>query len=138
MIDEALIELEPLTSSSAACRLLGKSRATLYRQRNPGAPRERSAPTRPSYPSALSDTERAELLAVLNDTRFADKSPAQVWAILLDQGAYLASISTMYRVLRAEGQVHERRAQAAHPPRVRPELAADGPDQVCGHGISRS
>ena len=66
-------------------------------------------------PSALSDTERAELLAVLNDTRFADKSPAQVWAILLDQGAYLASISTMYRVLRAEGQVYEA-ARPSHPP----------------------
>ena len=92
MIDEALIELEPLTSSGAACRLLGKSRATLYRQRNPGPPRERSDTTRPSYPSALSDSERAELLAVLNDARFADKSPAQVWAILLDEGAYLARI----------------------------------------------
>ena len=137
MIDEALIELEPLTSSGAACRLLGKSRATLYRQRNPGPPRERSATTRPSYPSALSDTERAELLAVLNDARFADKSPAQVWAILLDEGAYLASISTMYRVLRAEGQVRERRAQAAHPPRVRPELAADGPDQVWSWDITK-
>jgi len=132
MIDTALTEFELLIPVSAACRLLGKPRATLYRQRNPRPvlPTATPATARPAPPWALTDTEQAELLAVLNDSRFADRSPAQVWAILLDEGSYLASISTMYRVLRAEGQVHERRAQATHPPRVRPELLADGPDQV--------
>ena len=77
------------------------------------------------------------LLAVLDGDRFADKSPAQAWAILLDEGTYLASISTMYRVLRAEGQVRERRAQASHPARVRPELVATGPSQVWSWDITK-
>jgi putative transposase len=137
VIDEAVAELEPLTSAITACRLLGKSRATLYRQRNPAPVPERFRGPRAPHPAALSPAERDALLAVLNAERFADKSPAQAWAILLDEGAYLASISTMYRVLRAEGQVRERRAQAAHPPRARPELMADGPDQVWSWDITK-
>lgn len=136
MIDGAVSELGQHLSSSAACRLLGKSRATLYRQRHPQN-RGRDAGQRGGQPSALSDDERAAVLAVLNDSRFADKSPAQVWAILLDEGTYLASVSTMYRVLRGEGQVQERRAQATHPPRVRPELVADGPDQVWSWDLTK-
>jgi putative transposase len=85
---------------------------------------------RAPHPASLTREEQAALLAVLNSDRFADKSPAQVRVILLDEGIYLASVSSMYRVLRAADQVRERRAQAAHPPRVRPELVADGPDQV--------
>ena len=74
---------------------------------------------------------------MLDSERFADKSPAQVWAILLDEGIYLASIRTMYRVLALADQVRERRAQATHPPRVRPELVADGPDQVWTWDITK-
>ena len=137
MIDAALAELEPLTSAKTACRLLGKSRATLYRQRNPAPAPERSRGPRAPHPAALSPAERDALLAVLNAGRLADKSPAQAWAILLDEGTYLASVSTMYRVLRGEGQVRERRAQACHPPRARPELMADGPDQVWSWDITK-
>jgi putative transposase len=137
VIDAALAELEPLTSAKTACRLLGKSRATLYRQRHPVPRPERSPASRAPHPAALAPAERDALLAALNAERFADKSPAQARAILLDEGIYLASISTMYRVLRAEGQVRERRAQAAHPPRVRPELVADGPDQVWSWDITK-
>ena len=74
---------------------------------------------------------------MLNAERFADKSPAQAWAVLLDEGIYLASISTMYRVLRAADQVRERRAQAAHPARARPELTADGPGQIWSWDITK-
>jgi putative transposase len=137
VIDAALGDLEPLTSAKTACRLLGKSRATLYRQRNPAPAQKRLPAPRAPHPAALSPAEREGLLAALNAERFADKSPAQAWAILLDEGIYLASISTMYRVLRAEGQVRERRVQAAHPPRVRPELVADGPDQVWSWDITK-
>jgi putative transposase len=137
VIDQALAELEPLTSVTIACRLLGKPRATLYRHRNPAPKPERPPDSRPAHPAALSPAERAQLLAVLDGQRFADKSPAQAWAILLDEGTYLASVSTMYRVLRAEGQVRERRAQAAHPPRARPELVATGPSQVWSWDIER-
>ena len=62
---------------------------------------------------------------MLRSPRFRDLAPAQVWAIALDEGCYLASISTMYRVLRACDEVRERRAQAKHPTRARPELMAD-------------
>ena len=65
------------------------------------------------------------MLALLRSPRFCDLAPAQVWALLIDDGVYVGSISTMYRVLRAGGEVKERRAQAAHPPRARPELMAD-------------
>ncbi len=137
MIDQAVAELEPLTSVTIACGLLGKPRATLYRQRNPVPKPERPPAPRPAHPAALSLAEREQLLAVPDGRRFADKSPAQAWAILLDEGTYLASVSTMYRVLRAEGQVRERRAQAAHPPRVRPELVATGPSQVWSWDITK-
>ena len=121
-----------------ACELLGKSRATLHRQRNPKPAAERKdASQRAPHPAALTPDEARALLAVLNSERFADKSPAQVWAIMLDEGSYLASVSSMYRVLRAADQVRERRAQAAHPPRVRPELVADGPDQVWTWDITK-
>ena len=118
-----------------ACELLGKSRATLHRQRNPEPAAEKAPPgPRAPHPAALTGAEQAALLAVLDSERFADKSPAQVYAILLDDGIYLASIRTMYRVMTLTNQVRERRAQAAHPPRVRPELVADGPDQVLDLG----
>jgi len=137
VIDQALAELEPLTSVTIACGLLGKPRATLYRHRNPAPKPERPPASRPAHPAALSPAERTQLLAVLDGQRFAGKSPAQAWAILLDEGTYLASVSTMYRVLRAEGQVRERRAQAAHPPKVRPELVATGPSQVWSWDITK-
>ena len=118
--------------------MLGKSRATLHRQRNP-APAAEKAPGGPRapHPAALTAAGQAALLAVLDSERFADKSPAQVWAILLDEGLYLASVRTMYRVLTLAEQVRERRAQAQHPPRVRPELVADGPDQVWTWDITK-
>jgi putative transposase len=70
-----------------ACELLGKSRATLHRQRNPRPAPERTEPAaRAPHPASLTRDEQQALLAVLNSDRFADKSPAQVWAILLDEG----------------------------------------------------
>lgn len=70
------------------------------------------------------------MLDVLHSTRFADAAPAQVWATLLDEGDYLGSESTMYRLLRANGETGERRRQATHPPRTIPELVAEGPNRV--------
>jgi putative transposase len=82
------------------------------------------------HPAALSQLEQARVLGDLHSQRFVDKPPAQVWATLLDEGTYLYSVSTMYRLLREHGEVRERRAQATHPPRARPELVATGPSQV--------
>lgn len=67
---------------------------------------------------------------MLTSRRFADKSVAQVWATLLDEGTYLRSQSTMHRVLRENAVAGEWRRQATHPPRKRPELVATGPGQV--------
>jgi putative transposase len=131
------VELEEFTSTQHACSLLGLSRATVYRAREA----RMLGPYLPAVPgiqpSALSGEERQAILAELNGPRFADKSPAQTWAVLLDEGRYLCSVSTLYRVLRANGEVRERRAQATHPARVRPELVADGPNQVWSWDITK-
>ena len=120
-----------MTGVKKACELTGKSRATVYRRRH--GTRSGCRERRPALPNALSAGEREELLAVLDRPRFAGKAPRQVWALLIDEGAYLASVSTMYRLLREAGQVRERRAQAAHPARKKPELMPPGRTR-CGPG----
>ena len=135
MIDTAYADLVAVTSTKRACGLLGKSRATHYRRQRPRtvAPRApRSAPA-----SKLSAAERAAVLATLNHESFVDKSVAQVWATLLDEGSYLCSESTMYRILREAGGIRERRRQATHPARTRPELVATGPGQVWSWDITK-
>lgn len=77
------------------------------------------------------------MIATLNNERFCDKAPAQIWATLLDEGTYLASVSTMYRLLRERHQVRERRAQARRPALVKPELVAVGPNQVWSWDITK-
>jgi putative transposase len=129
--------MEEAIGTSRACRILGKSRATLYRQRKPAPARERPPRGPFHHPAELSGEERAQVLAVLDSPRFADKSPGQVWAILLDEGTYLCSEATMYRLLRDRGQSGERRAQAAHPAKKKPELMADGPNQVWSWDITK-
>ena len=74
---------------------------------------------------------------MLNSERFCDQAPAQIWATLLDEGRYLASVSTMYRILRDRHQVRERRRQARHPAHVKPELVATGPNQVWSWDITK-
>ena len=78
-----------------ACKAMGVSRATYYRRTRPRhEPRHER-----TQPRALSEAERAEVLAVLHEPRFADQAPAEVYATLLDEGRYLCSERTMYRVL---------------------------------------
>ena len=136
MTDAAFAELEPLVRTRRACQLLGLSRATVYRRRRPPAPQSAAA-SRPTPVNALTDAERGRLLAVLHEPRFVDKAPAQVWATLLDEGVHLASISTMYRLLRERGETRERRRQATHPARVRPELVARAPNEVWTWDITK-
>lgn len=95
-----------------ACQALAVPRATYYRWQQPKA--LGSAPPR-RMPRALPPAERQQVLAVLNDDRFADVAPAEVYATLLDEGKYVCSIRTMYRVLQEHAQVRERRRQLQHP-----------------------
>ena len=135
MIEQAFAALEPVVGTKAACAALGRARATHYRMRLPATLRV-LRPRRPQ-PNALSVAEADEVLAQLRSERFADCSPAQVWAVLVDEGTYLCSVSTMYRVLRANHEVRERRRQATHPPRKRPELVATGPNAVWSWDITK-
>ena len=73
----------------------------------------------------------------MHSDRFADLAPAEVWAILLDEGVYLGSQSTFYRLLRQAGEVRERRAQATHPAKVKPELVANAPNAVWSWDITK-
>jgi putative transposase len=136
VLDEHFSALEAAIGTTRACAIVGKSRATVHRGRNPRVPR--LGPRRPfHHPAQLSEEEREEVLAVLDAPRFADKSPGQVWAVLLDEGVYLCSQATMYRLLRERGQCGERRAQARHPAKTKPELEANGPHQVWSWDITK-
>jgi putative transposase len=135
MIDAAFTQLQPLLTTKTACELLGKSRATHYRRCRPVVSRPRPARRAPA--NKLTDTQRAQVLAVLRHDDFVDKAPAQVWATLLDEGQYLCSEATMYRLLRQHGEVRERRAQATHPAKVKPELVATAPGQVWSWDITK-
>jgi putative transposase len=136
MIEQTVNDLTTIIGTRPACRALGASPATIYRRRRPPAPR----PVRPRAPSprALSGPEREAVLAELHSERFVDSAPAAVWATLLDEGRYLASERTMYRLLAARhGGVRERRAQLEHPPYAAPELLAERPNEVWSWDISK-
>jgi len=110
MICETVEELTPIIGTRPACRALGASPATIYRRRRP--PQPRPSRPRPAPPRALSEQEREAVLEVLHSERFVDCAPEQVYATLLDEGRYLASVRTMYRLLAAKhGGVRERRDQ---------------------------
>jgi len=135
MIEQTVEELTPIVGTRPACRALGAAPATIYRRRRPPGPR----PSRPrAMPArALSLDEREAVLEVLHSERFVDSAPAAVWATLLDEGTYLASERTMYRLLAANDEVRERRAQLTHPPYAAPELLAEKPNEVYSWDITK-
>lgn len=117
-----------------ACEALDVSRATFYRHMKPAKPKSRHY--RP--PLALSPSERQGVLDVLYSKRFQDKAPLQVYATLLDDGCYLCSPRTMYRILATEhGSVKERRRQVQRPHYSKPELLATAPNQVWSWDITK-
>ncbi len=134
VLDAAVDELAPMVGRRRACAVMGRSRASHYRAKRPpvyGPP----APRRSHR--ALAPAEAEAVVSTLNSERFCDRAPAQVWATLLDEGVYLASVSTMYRLLRARAQVRERRAQARRPALIKPELVATRPNEVWSWDITR-
>jgi len=135
MIEATVEELAPIVGTRPACRALGASPATIYRRRRPPAPRPPRPLPRPAR--ALGEAERAAVLEVLHGERFLDASPAAVWATLLDEGRYLCSERTMYRLLEASGSSRERRDQLTHPAYAKPELLAKRPNEVWSWDISK-
>ena len=134
---EATEHLATDVGTAPACRAMGVARSTVYAQRRRWrgprpAPRPRPRPSR-----ALGDREKETVLNVLHSERFVDKAPAEVYATLLDEGQYLCSERTMYRILAAHGEVKERRNQLRHPHHPTPELVATGPNQVWSWDITK-
>ena len=131
----ALIPGSGLTT--AVCTALVMSRASVHRHRMALTAPPR--PTKPRSPAAraLRTSERDQVLAHLRAPRFADQTPTEVYATLLDEGIYLCSIRTMYRLLAAHGEVAERRRQRRHPVYQKPELLAEGPNQVWSWDITK-
>ena len=130
------MQLSQSHPTAVACRALGVPRASLYRER-----RRRQFPRevrlRPSPPRTLSGSETEEVAHLLHSRRFVDKAPAAVWAELLDEGRYLCSIRTMYRILKERNEVRERRLQRRHPQYEKPELLATAPNQCWSWDITK-
>ena len=111
------------------------SRSTLYRLTSP--PSAPSWSSRPPNPRRLSDGERLAIIDTLHSTRFADQPPPEVYATLLSEGVYLASIRTMYRVLAKAGESLERRRQRAPIAHAKPSLTVNAPNQVWTWDITK-
>jgi putative transposase len=137
-VDAAITRLSPIVGTASSCRLLGWPRSSWYRHHrtSPAPPRPPRPAPRPR-PRALSVAERQQVLDTLHAERFWDQAPASVYATLLDEGVYLASIATMYRLLRQHGETGDRRRHATHPARVKPELLATAPNQVWSWDITK-
>jgi putative transposase len=124
---KAFFGIEPI------CRALGLARATYYRLQSARAAQR----TARYHPRALSREERHTVLGTLNEERFCDQAPAEVYASLLDEGKYLCSERTMYRILAEHHQVRERRDQLRHPRYAAPELLANRPNEVWSWDITK-
>lgn len=140
---DAVTQLAPTVGIVAACDFLVVPRASFYRQRpilgppvspapDPSLPSQRELPAR-----SLSEAEREAVRQVLHAERFQDRSPAAVQATLLDEGQYLCSTRTMYRILEQEGESRERRDPLVHPAYRKPELLATAPNQLWSWDITK-
>jgi len=131
---DAVADLAASLGVAQACQVLGVPRSRYYRGRQvPAAlPKARPTPAR-----ALSGAEQSMVRDTLNSTRFQDCAPREVYATLLDEGAYLCSWRTMYRILAAADQVRERRDQLRHSAYTKPELLATRPNQLWSWDITK-
>jgi putative transposase len=130
MTDDTIAELTAILGSvRTACKAAGRPQASHYRRHRQSPKPDKLVRDRRAQPRALTQAERDTVRAVLNSSFFVDKAPASVYHELLDEGVRLCSPSTMYRILRTHDEVKERRRQAVHPARVKPELVATQPNQ---------
>lgn len=129
----AVTDLGAREGIAAACSALRVPRASFYRARRPlHGPRRFATSGR-----ALSSVERRAVLDALHEDRFVDRAPAEVYATLLDEGRYLCSERTMYRILAANAEARERRDQLRHPAYAKPELLATRPNQLWSWDITK-
>ena len=131
-MSSATRELAGLVGAAAAAAALGIPRSSYYRHQRPAVRRPR-----PTLAWALPPEEVRAILDLLHSPRFADCAPAEIVAMLLDEGTYLCSERTMYRLLAAAGEVHERRAVAHRSHYAAPELLATGPNQVWSWDVTK-
>mgnify|MGYP001024515128 FL=1 len=131
---QAAKQLAQHVGVARACEALNVPRSSYYATYHPRPPKTKLR--RPSHRKLTPEEER-HVLAVLNSPRFMDMSPREIYATLLDEGIYLCSVSTMYRILRAHNQVRERRNQRIHPPYTKPRLVATRPNQVWTWDITK-
>jgi len=119
-----------------ACAALTISSASFYRwrKRQKSVPREnrRLAP-----PLALSEEEEKAILQILHEERFVDLAPPEIYSKLLDEGKFLCSVRTMYRILAKHDEVKERRNQLAHPHYQKPELIAERSNEIWSWDITK-
>lgn len=131
----AALSLSEMVGKKAACNAMTIPRATFYRHQVKKSVTEPFK--RPAPPLALSSTERQAILDVAHEQRFWDASPYQMYATLLDEGQYIGSVRTIYRVLSANDEVRERRKQVSRPRYKKPELLATAPNQVWSWDITK-
>ena len=124
-------------SIKRACELIGRPRASHYRQRAGPLLGPKEVRRVPDNGQALTAQERAAVLTLINTGDYADLSIGQIWTRELDDGRYSCSMSSMYRIARQAGQTRERRRQATHPAKVKPELMADAPSQIWSWDITK-
>ena len=132
---EAAKKLASIVNWTQACLALGVARVSAYRfwkRKETPAPREPVKPER-----SLSDAEKEHVLDTLNSERFADIAPQEVYATILDEGIYLCSVRTMYRILEGNKEIRERRNQAAHVEYAKPELLATRPNELWSWDITK-
>lgn len=137
---EVLVQRDPSIPFRPACEALGVPRSTAYRRLRPRTepdPTEVEMRIKPPSPRRLSDKERTEIVEVMHSGRFVDQTVRQAHAELLDEGCYLASVRTIYRVLAELGETKERRNQRASRIHSVPRLVATGPNEVWTWDISK-
>ena len=133
---EAAKRLSEHVGAVEACKGLTLPRASFYRHFKSPHLRVVAQDRRNSH-RALSAQERQQVLDIMHSERFVDQAPREIYATLLDEGVYLCSVSTMYRILAQQGEVRERRDQLRHPSYRKPELLATGANQVWSWDITK-
>ena len=145
--------MTPPETPGDVCESLGLSLTTLYRALAaaagpkvvepiidvplPGEPGKGTSIIARMSPRALSQEEQGIVLDTMNSDRFIDRAPPQVYTALLDEGVYIGSISTIYRLLRGQNEVRERRNQLTHPVYAPPELMARRPNEAWSWDITK-